>query len=304
MFLGNFRQPVQKSSKYSKPFSRQLLRRRDEKRRATLRKKCLYSELFWSVFSCIWTEYGRTRITPNTDTFHVVLKNIGHSMSKVMDAKKSSFWSQQWLRFHIWYIVIHYYKMWRSLLQNTTKVYYRVLLKNVTDITKCADFITKSCDVYYKIRQHTALCRCCSWFQKFLGKLIFDDIFNFTEQNNNLFSNSQSGFRSIYSCINQSIKQSVSVFWRFLALVESIYKTWHHSLLYKLENDGINGNPLCLIKPVLHNRHKGVILNGHASIWKPIIAGAPQGSVLGPLFFLVQSNDLPQGLKSNIKSEW
>ena len=181
MFLRNFCQPVQKSSKNSKPFLRQLLRRRNEKRRATLRKKCPYSELFWSVFSCIWTEYGRTRITPNTDTFHVVLKNIGHSMSKVMGAKKSSFWSQQWLRFHIWYIVIHYYKMWRSLLQNTTKVYYRVLLKNVTDITKCADFITKSCDVYYKIRQHTALCRCCSWFQKFLEKLIFDGIFNFTE---------------------------------------------------------------------------------------------------------------------------
>ena len=88
MFLRNFRQPVQKSSKYSKPFSRQLLRRRDEKRMATLRKKCPYSELIWSVFSCIWTEYGRTRITPNTDAFQVVLKNIGHSMSKVMNAKK------------------------------------------------------------------------------------------------------------------------------------------------------------------------------------------------------------------------
>ena len=52
-----------------------------------LRKKCPSSELFWSTFSCIWTEYGeilrisrlhsefgemQTRITPNTDTFHVV----------------------------------------------------------------------------------------------------------------------------------------------------------------------------------------------------------------------------------------
>ena len=45
----------------------------------SLRKKCPYLELFWSTFSRIWTEYGesewgkmRTRITPNTDTFHVV----------------------------------------------------------------------------------------------------------------------------------------------------------------------------------------------------------------------------------------
>ena len=37
----------------------------------TLRKKCPYSELFWSVFSSIQTEYGE--ISPNTDTFHAVL---------------------------------------------------------------------------------------------------------------------------------------------------------------------------------------------------------------------------------------
>ena len=40
----------------------------------TLRKKCPYFELLWSVFSRIQTEYGemRTKITPNTDTFHAV----------------------------------------------------------------------------------------------------------------------------------------------------------------------------------------------------------------------------------------
>ena len=41
----------------------------------TLRKKCLYSELFWSVLCLIRTEYGEIvfRITLNTDTFHAVL---------------------------------------------------------------------------------------------------------------------------------------------------------------------------------------------------------------------------------------
>ena len=50
----------------------------------SLRKKCTYSELFWSLFSSIRTEYGelriqsecgkiQTRITPNTDIFHAVL---------------------------------------------------------------------------------------------------------------------------------------------------------------------------------------------------------------------------------------
>ena len=39
---------------------------------STLREKCQYSELFWSAFSCIRTEYGkmRTKITPNTDSFY------------------------------------------------------------------------------------------------------------------------------------------------------------------------------------------------------------------------------------------
>ena len=42
--------------------------------KVTLCTKCPYSELFRSTFSCIWTEYGkmRARVTPNTDTFHVV----------------------------------------------------------------------------------------------------------------------------------------------------------------------------------------------------------------------------------------
>ena len=49
----------------------------------TLRKKCPYSELFWSVFSRIRTENEkiRERITPNTDSFYAVLliENFGHA---------------------------------------------------------------------------------------------------------------------------------------------------------------------------------------------------------------------------------
>ena len=63
----------------------------------------------------------------------------------------------------------------------------------------------------------------------------------------------------------------------------------------------MHGNLLCLIKSFLHNRHQRVVLNGQSSNWRPITAGALQGSVFGPLFFLVYINDLPQGLKSEVK---
>ena len=68
--------------KYLIPLNLLYIRKAIQRR--SLRKKCPYSELFWSVFSRIWTEYEaslriqcecgkiRTRITPNTDTFHAV----------------------------------------------------------------------------------------------------------------------------------------------------------------------------------------------------------------------------------------
>ena len=72
-------------------------------------------------------------------------------------------------------------------------------------------------------------------------------------------------------------------------------------LIYKLKRCGESGQLLFLIQSFLKDRKQRTVLNGQSSNWGDISAGVPQGSILGPLFFLVYINDLAVGLKCNVK---
>ena len=87
----------------------------------------------------------------------------------------------------------------------------------------------------------------------------------------------------------------------FLDISKAFDRVWHKGLLFKLKRIGIDGPLYLLLENYLKNRKQRVVLNGQTSEWKDIFAGVPQGSILGPLLFLIYINDLPDGLISNAK---
>ena len=149
-------------------------------------------------------------------------------------------------------------------------------------------------------------------FSKILEKLIYESLYSHLEREN-LLNPNQSGFRPGDSTINQLLSITHSVFEAFdcnpTLEVRSVYldiskafdRVWHDGLLYELKRCGVSGNLLLLLQSFLSDRKQRTVLNGQASTLGNISAGVPQGSILGPLFFLIYINDLTQNLKCSVK---
>ena len=80
----------------------------------------------------------------------------------------------------------------------------------------------------------------------------------------------------------------------FCDVSKAFDRVWHKGLIFKLKQHGIDGEFLKWIT----ERQQKVIMRGCISSPKPINAGVPQGSVLGPLLFLIYVNDIADSLLS------
>ena len=155
-------------------------------------------------------------------------------------------------------------------------------------------------------RPVSLLCICGKIFER----ILYNNLYKYLSSNN-LITSKQSGFKAGDSCINQllsithgiyeSLDQGYEVRGVFLDISKAFDRVWHEGLTYKLEKNGIEGKLLNLFNDFLRYRKQRVVLNGQVSDWKLVNAGVPQGSILGPLFFLLYINDIADDLQCDVK---
>lgn len=86
-----------------------------------------------------------------------------------------------------------------------------------------------------------------------------------------------------------------------IRLLNSFDRVWHDGVICKIKCIGMIGMFLKFITSFLESKLERVVLNGQSSSCEPVLVGEPQGSVLGPLFFLIYINYLLKNLLSNTK---
>ena len=145
---------------------------------------------------------------------------------------------------------------------------------------------------------------------KVLERCIHKHIISFLRQND-ILSPSQSGFIPGDSTINQllviyndlcsAFDEGITTQAIYFDISKAFDRVWHEGLLAKLKSVGIRGKLHAWFCSYLTDRSQNVVLKGEKSGTKIIKAGVPQGSVLGPLLFLVYINDIVKDIVSVIK---
>ena len=139
-----------------------------------------------------------------------------------------------------------------------------------------------------------------SSFSKILEKIVYVRTVTFLKLHN-IFSDFQFGFREKHSTIHallnfvDKVTQSIDKYSNLVGIFLDFSKAFdtinHEILLYKLSLYGVRGKALEWFRSYLSNRQQYVFLNDSTSNMQDIKCGVPQGSLLGPLLFIIYIND-------------